>query len=285
MANVLSHLRNLFAGFMVGTSSQLVGVSGGTMAIIFGVYERLIHDISRLTWSIRNDFLFLLVMGVGILLGMWLPSYGIEYLIDNYHLFAYFIFTGLIIGQLPSVYSEAISEKKVLGWKDLLFVLIGVGIIAGLALIEMYGVGEYDSTAHDIGNLMLMFGCGIILAIAKVAPGLSGSTLLVVLGLYELYISAFTNMDLYFLIPMGLGLIVGAIGFAKVMEKLIEKHRTPTYLVVLGLTIGSAITIYPGVGSVEDLMVGLCGLAIGILISLGLIFFAMKTGNTEKLNE
>ncbi len=273
MSGAVTSLRNVIAGFFIGMASQVPGVSGGTLAVIFGVYDRLIRDLDKLSKSIRKDLLFLVTLGVGIVLGMWLPSNAIVWLTDNMYLFAMFLFIGLIIGQLPDVTTEAVRGRESFNLKDVLLLAVGFAVAASAVFLG----GSGTNLEHNYINLILVFACGILLAISKLMPGISGSTLLLMLGLYEnFYITIFATMDFFFLIPLGLGLLIGILGFSKVIRYLLDNHRSGMYMVVLGLTLGSVVTIYPGISGIGDLGVGIAGLAIGVLVSLSISFLAKK---------
>jgi putative membrane protein len=100
-----------------------------------------------------------------------------------------------------------------------------------------------DTDDHSVGNMVLFALCGIVLAVSKVMPGISGSSLLIALGLFEVTISSVAHLDIYFIAPLCVGLLIGLFGFAKVMDMCLKRFRTETYMLIMGLTIGSLMII------------------------------------------
>ena len=153
------------------------------------------------------------------------------------------LFFGLIVAQVPEVWKLTGHEKGTkLPLSSVVCMAIGLGLIIALMVINGTG-NEVNTEDHSFGNLMLFGLCGVILAISKVMPGISGSSLLIALGLFDVTIHSVADLDIYFIAPLGVGLLIGLFGFAKVMDFCLKRYRTQTYMLIMGLTIGSLLVI------------------------------------------
>ena len=236
--------RNSIIGFVIGVASMLPGVSGGLIAVLCGVYERVIEDISDLKNKLFSDFRFLLMIGIGLLLGMLVCTIVLDHTMDSFALGCMAFFFGLIIVQVPDVLKLAgYSKVSDLNLLDVVFFIIGLGIIIILLIINMNNAAEVNPDEHTIVNFVLFAICGVALAVSKIMPGISGSTLLIALGLFDVTISSIAHLDMFFLVPLCIGLVVGVLGFAKVMKYCLEHYRGPTYMMILGFTVGSLIML------------------------------------------
>jgi len=258
-------IRNVIMGFMIGAAAILPGVSGGIIAVLCGVYERAIRDINDLWHKWRPEFWFLATIGIGIILGVLIFAVGLEYIITNYEVPAMFLFMGLIVAQIPELCKIARNDEPIKPLYVISFI-IGFAMMIAIFIIDDGGtqITELDLTLQ---NAVLLIFCGIIIAISKIVPGISGSALLLALGLYQITISTMAHLNLHFLIPIGIGVIIGIFGFAKIMTYLLDRYHNITYYAILGLTIGSLLIIYPGLNTVTDTIIGIAALIIGFVIS------------------
>lgn len=225
----------------MGIADAIPGVSGGTIALLLGIYEELIHTISSLNfeqilylrkngfksfWSkINGGFLFSLLLGIGVSLISFVKISAI--LLDKYPLFVWSFFLGLIIATVYVIYK--LIEK--LNFRNILFVLIS---IMATLLLSSFSTIEIN----NIGLLYILF-CGIIASSAMILPGISGSLILVILGVYTFLINALNNLDILIIIAFILGAIIGLLGFSRVLKYLFNNYRNITYSIMLGLVIGS----------------------------------------------
>jgi len=225
----------------MGIADAIPGVSGGTIALLLGIYEELIHTISSLNfdqilylrkngfksfWSkINGGFLFSLLLGIGVSLISFVKISAI--LLDKYPLFVWSFFLGLIIATVYVIYK--LIEK--LNFRNILFVLIS---IMATLLLSSFSTVEIN----NIGLLYILF-CGIIASSAMILPGISGSLILVILGVYTFLINALNNLEILIIITFILGAIIGLLGFSRVLKYLFNNYRNITYSIMLGLVIGS----------------------------------------------
>ena len=239
--NTFDYIKLFFKGIFMGIADAIPGVSGGTIALLLGIYEELIHTISSLNfeqilylrkngfksfWSkINGGFLFSLLLGIGVSLISFVKISAI--LLDKYPLFVWSFFLGLIIATVYVIYK--LIEK--LNFRNILFVLIS---IMATLLLSSFSTVEIN----NIGLLYILF-CGIIASSAMILPGISGSLILVILGVYTFLINALNNMDILIIIAFILGAIIGLLGFSRVLKYLFNNYRNITYSIMLGLVIGS----------------------------------------------
>ena len=239
--NTFDYIKLFFKGIFMGIADAIPGVSGGTIALLLGIYEELIHTISSLNfeqilylrkngfksfWSkINGGFLFSLLLGIGVSLISFVKISAI--LLDKYPLFVWSFFLGLIIATVYVIYK--LIEK--LNFRNILFVLIS---IMATLLLSSFSTVEIN----NIGLLYILF-CGIIASSAMILPGISGSLILVILGVYTFLINALNNLEILIIITFILGAIIGLLGFSRVLKYLFNNYRNITYSIMLGLVIGS----------------------------------------------
>ncbi|MCL1979015.1 MAG: DUF368 domain-containing protein [Methanomassiliicoccaceae archaeon] len=277
MESPLAALKKFLIGALLGIISFVPGVSGVVLAVTLGVYERIVEDIADIFHKIRQDFNFLMVIGLGLLFGMVIASFGLKYVIDNYTIAAMMLFLGMILGQIPQLWKYTLPEVKP-SKTDITALVIGVLI---MCLFLVFRVSEDVEVGHDVASILLMLLIGVIYAIAHIAPGISGSTLLLAIGLLYLPMEVISSFDFVLLLPFAIGTAVGLIGFARTVHYAISNYRKTTYMMIFGLTIGSFLVVfkeaYSAYGGAEDILFGAIALAVGILVSLWFSRVGQKT--------
>ncbi|MFA6803748.1 MAG: DUF368 domain-containing protein [Candidatus Methanomethylophilaceae archaeon] len=270
-------VRNVLMGFLIGSAAILPGVSGGIIAVLCGVYERAVKDISDIWHKWRPEFWFLATLGTGVVLGVLTFAVGLDFIITNYEVPAMFLFMGLITAQIPELYKIARNEEPIKPRYAISFI-IGFILMIILFLVDNGGA-QTTELDYTLENVVLLIFCGIIMAISKIVPGISGSALLLALGLYQITISAMAHLDMYFLIPIGIGVIIGILGFAKIMTYLLENYHSLTYYMILGLTVSSLLIIYPGLETATDAAIGIGSFVLGFVASLLFNVYGKRIGN------
>ncbi|MBO5669787.1 MAG: DUF368 domain-containing protein [Candidatus Methanomethylophilaceae archaeon] len=275
--------KNVLIGIVVGIASVLPGVSGGLIAIICGIYERLIEDLSDLRHKLFSDFRFLFTLGSGLVIGMLVCTIVLDYTLTAFKVACMAFFFGLILAQIPEVYSLS-GHGKGDGVRPTQIVpfLFGLGVIVALMFVDTTNTGVQPDE-HTIGNMVMYCICGILLAISKIVPGISGASLLIALGLFDLTISSIAHLDFYFIIPVGIGLVIGVLGFAKIMNHCLKNYRTQTYFVVMGLTIGSLLIIIQELvllgPDVWDIVTAIVAAIAGVAVSYGFNLYGKRIGH------
>ncbi|WP_318614301.1 DUF368 domain-containing protein [Sporosarcina sp. YIM B06819] len=237
--------RNLYRGFFMGISDLIPGVSGGTIAFILGIYDELLAAISGFfsrDW--KKHIGFLLPLGIGIGATLLLFSRVIEFLLKNYHAPTQFFFMGLILGVLPFIAKQA-GVKKNFKWTHFLFILLVGTALAMTAFIKP--VEPTPITTLTATNTIGLFFAGWAGSMAMLLPGISGSFILLLLGVYSTAIGALSNLNLPIIAVIGSGVIVGFIVSSKVISYLLAKFTYITFAAIIGLIIGSVFVVYPGI--------------------------------------
>ncbi len=236
-----SRFEIIYKGMLIGSTMLIPGVSGGSMAIILGIYDRLVAAVSSFTKNVKGNIAFLLMFTLSAGVGMFLLAKPILVLWEMYPKAMGFFFMGAVAGGVPAIYKEAEIEK--IRWRYVAYVLLGLLIVSAMSFLE----GETVKSAAN-GQLSgaYLFFAGIIAAVALVLPGISVSFLLLFLGLYDGMMRAVSEMDMSFLVPMGLGIILGVVLVTRALETAMEKYPRVTYLMILGFVIGSLAEVFPG---------------------------------------
>ena len=233
-------------GMAMGAADAVPGISGGTIALLLGIYEELITTIGNINLSLfkelnngfysfwkklNGNFLLSLIVGIGISLLTFIKLTA--YLFNEYPILIWSFFLGLVLATIFVIY------KLVKSWNyiNLIFVITST-------FISFY-IGSINITA-DIGiNLAYIFICGIIAASAMIIPGISGALILVILGLYSTMINAVNNLEYDKIITFALGAIIGLLSFSKIIKWMFDKNSSRTYSILLGFVIGSLSEVWP----------------------------------------
>lgn len=255
-------LKNFFGGIMVGVANIIPGVSGGTIMVLLGLFDKTMEAISNLfklkiSWKdrVKNGiFLFQVILGAAI--GLVIFSKILDFLFSNFEYQTLFFFAGLIIFSLPMLKKNELSESKV----SIFFFIIGIFIIGILAFFSpekkevVIPLAELINKDLSITYILVLVIMGAISGAAMLFPGISGSMVLLVLGyyyLYKSYVSNVTSFEPMVLIPLifiAIGVIIGIILSAKITTYFLEKHRSKTISLILGLVLMSGIVIIPRSG-------------------------------------
>lgn len=238
---------NILKGMVIGISNIIPGVSGGTMAIVLGIYDKLLSAINGFFKDIKKNIAFLGAIGAGVVLGIVLFSKLLTYLLDpvnGYMEATHFFFIGLIVGSLPIIYKKA-TEKKI-EKRNYIFLVVAFVIVFGMSLFA-----GTESTTAIIRDLTLssgikLFLAGFIAAAAMILPGVSGSFILLLMGIYSTMVTAVSEMNIMLLIPVAVGVVIGILTMTKIIEALFKNYPQTAYFTIFGLILGSIIEIYPG---------------------------------------
>ncbi|MEK4404067.1 DUF368 domain-containing protein [Sporosarcina sp. FSL K6-6792] len=237
--------RNLYRGFFMGISDLIPGVSGGRIAFILGIYDELLASINGFfsrNW--KKHIGFLLPLGIGIGTTLLLFSRVIEYLIKNQPAPTQYFFMGLVVGVLPFITKQA-GVKRNFTWQHFIVILLVGGALASLAFIKPQDTAVITSLTAS--NTIGLFFAGWAGSIAMLLPGISGSFILLVLGVYSTAIGALANFNLPIIAVIGAGIIVGFIVSNKAISYLLKHFKYIMFAVIIGLIVGSLFVIYPGI--------------------------------------
>ncbi len=176
--------KDFLVGILVGIMSMMPGASGGIIAVIFGIYERLIADVADIRHKLLKDLRFIIPVGLGILLGLVVCAVGIDALLQNWEIPLMFFFAALIVFQIPDLYRLCNSSDDT-GPSMRNLVACVIGFIVMLSFLFV-GSTESDISLIDLGatDIIVLFVIGLLVALSKIVPGLSGAAILLAIGVY-----------------------------------------------------------------------------------------------------
>lgn len=228
-----SILSRFLKGVVIALGFILPGVSGGVLAAILGIYERMLRFMAHLTKNFKENFLFFLPVGIGGIVGIGLLSKPLEWLLQNYQIIVLWGFAGAIIGTLPALAKEStLKSKRTTGDLILFFGSMVIGFLF------LYFMGDILGTipANFIGFVI----AGGLIALGVLVPGLSPSNLLLVLGLYDPMLKGFKSFDIMgVFLPIAIGGLAVMLLFSKLMEWLLTHYHSKVYHFILGIVIAS----------------------------------------------
>ncbi|MGT2744171.1 DUF368 domain-containing protein [Streptococcus phocae subsp. phocae] len=264
---MVSFFTRIIKGMIIAFGFILPGVSGGVLAAILGIYERMIAFLAHLREDFVANVLFFLPVGIGGILGIALFSYPVEYLLNHFQVVVLWGFAGAIIGTIPSLMKES-TKHSTRDTKDLVW-LVATFVISGLGL---YFLNDLVGTVP--ANFFSFILAGILIALGVLVPGLSPSNLLLILGLYSPMLSGFKSLDLLgTFLPITIGGILAILSFSKAMDHALTHHHSTVYHFIIGIVLSSTLLILiPNHNSPES--ISYAGASLGIW-TMALLLFAL----------
>ena len=227
-------------GVLTGASMLVPGISGGTMALIFGFYDKLINAAAGIFKSFKKNFLTILFYMLTVAVGFVAFSWPMSFLMENVGFIMYCFFVGTLIGSMALLKKKAgITSLK---WTDAVSFAAGIVILLLITLIPEDFI-SYSSDGGFFGNLPLYIISGILIAVALILPGISLSHILIVIGLYELILEWIKKLDILSLLPFGIFGVLFVFAMIKALEYALNKQSRITYTVISGFVLFSAIDI------------------------------------------
>ena len=275
-------IKEILQGMVIGVANIIPGVSGGTMMVAMGIYDRLIHSITHLKDDFKGSLKFLLPVFAGCGLAIVLLSHLFEYLLTNYPIPTNFAFCGLIAGSLPfitqKVKHKGMGMDKILPFAIFFLVVIVMALMSGIS-------GNDTELVFGFFEIIKLFFVGVIAAATMVIPGVSGSMMLMLLGYYEPVlnlVNTTVHALLHFqigtlfsciglIIPFGLGVVIGIFAIAKCIEWIFQKWEVQAYWGIIGLILASPIAILINMNwlgfSILQLVIGVFTFGLGWFVA------------------
>lgn len=229
-------------GIVIGIGAIAPGVSGGALAVMFGLYDKIIYVISNFTKDTIKKIKYFLPVGIGGIIGIIFFSRFMNFLFEYYELETLYLFVGLMIGSLPTVHQQA--NKKGYRKTYLITFLICLSITLLFTFLDTDGISIGYRNDHSISELIIY---GAIIGIGTIIPGISASVILIYIGVYEFVLNAISYIEIPILLFLGIGFLISIILFSKLINFLFHKAYGHTNYGILGLTLGSIILIFPGI--------------------------------------
>ena len=278
-------IKNVLKGMVIGIANVIPGVSGGTMMVAMGIYDKLIHCITHLFSELKKNILFLAPIAVGMALAVVGSSFTIEKMFELFPFQTSLLFVGLVVGGLPAMWKNVKGKSIKLG--HMITCVLFLALVVGMALL-----GETEGNAAELTfsfvNAIKLFFVGVIAAATMVIPGVSGSMVLLLLGYYNpilstinAFIRATLSLDFAgimagvgVLAPFGIGMVIGIFAIAKLIEIIFAKFPLYAYWGIIGLIVASPFAILAmgsfGTITVISVVTGVVALAIGCVIAMKL---------------
>jgi len=258
---MLKYFKNFLNGMALGITETVPGVSAGTIAIIIGVYYDLIEAVNHFRKDPKKHLRLLIPLLIGVAVGAFMFISLMRWLLENYSFPTMIFFIGLVVGIIPVVYKKVKEPGK--QFKPLEIVLILTPALLLIVISHLRTVTVTDTVEIianiDIPFMIFIFFAGILAAAALIIPGISGSFVLLLLGIYPLAIYSVSSIGLLFtnftdvtlllnickvLIPLGLGIIIGGLSMARLIGRLLKNYTKIIYSIILGLLIGSVYALF-----------------------------------------
>ena len=294
-------------GFFIGLAVIIPGISGSTVAIIFKLYDQFLYALGNLFKQFKKCFAFLLPIAIGIVLGFGLGFIAIKQLLDLLPFAIICLFAGLMIGAFPAVKEEIRGAART-PWRITLFCL-GIAIPVVIGCVSAI-LTTQESIAVDVFadvNVWLIIGSlfvGALMSVTQIVPGLSASALLMAIGWFSGLVDSVSfgywqaNPKIFFIYAgTGLGFLAGLLGFSKVLTLLFARAREASYFAIVGLSLGSILSMFCNGDVMEvylswtngtanymllDIIGGVVLLAVGVFVAYLLVRYQWKKDKEAK---
>ena len=294
MKNVKDYIINFFNGFMMAVADSVPGVSGGTIAFLLGFYDRFINALdSLLNKNKRKDGIkYLIKIGIGWIVGLVLSVLILSSLFEKHIYKISSLFIGFILFSIPLIIKE---EKKVIKgqYTNIIFTILGIILVSLITYFNSTELSGVSLINISFGSMLYIYLVGAIAISAMVLPGISGSTLLLIFGLYIPVINGIKDIIHFDLSPFfglvifGLGVITGILSIIKLLKNALEKYRSQTIYTIIGLMLGSIYSIVMGPTTLDNPMnyISFANFSIIYFLLGGFIVYGLqklKSNNIDK---
>ena len=311
----MKFLEHIIIGIIIGISNIVPGVSAGTMFVILGIFKKLIDQVGLCLDEVKtmvknitkfkeknggiravgimfkNIFMsqktFLIPIAIGMIFAIYFVAKLFSILNPEQILYRNYIFLGLILGGIPALFKELKKGTDIINIKKrkisiYIFMIIGFAMMFALYLLKVNGIGLRKVGYEELSIAMAipLFLVGAIAAASMVIPGISGSMVVLILGYYELMTLSISKLNMIFIIPFAIGILVGIMAILKLIKYLLDKHYTRTYSCIVGFVAGSLLMVFPG------LPVGVMGYVITVIcIAIGIMLSYMVEKYSERIKD
>ena len=251
-----------FKGALIGTGFILPGVSGGALAAIFGLYQRMVSFIAHITRDFIKNILFFIPVGLGALFGMFLLARPLSFFLEYYEAQVIWGFIGCIAGTMPSLWKEAGKE----GRDKKHYLIFALSALLGFFLLL---AAKVFLAAQAPLNIVTWFFAGVIIALGALIPGMSPSNFLVYFGMYKPMVASFKTMDAFILLPILCGAVICLFSLSALVDMLLKKIYAGLFHFVVGIVIASTLMIVPLDFNYLSAGTFVCAIAMAVGAGLG----------------
>lgn len=282
----MTFIMDTIKGIFIGIANIIPGVSGGTIALSMGIYDKLIGAVSNFLKDWKKSLVTLFPILVGCVIGLIGFSFAIEYLLSEHTFVTCMTFIGLILGGLPILIRKLKEKLRERGGSVGLSDILAFVILFAIALLLPYLSSEEEvlkTLTATPATMVIMFFIGIIASATMVIPGVSGSLVLMILGYYygiiesiNTFMEALKSFDIpvltegfLILCPLGIGILLGIFLIAKLITFLFTRYGVQTYCAILGLILSSPFAIFKNTGLFDQLgQLNLLLILAGVLLAV-----------------
>jgi len=287
-------VRNIFFGVIIGLTFIVPGMSGSTMAVMLGIYDEIIENISGMLKNLKS-LLFLVPLGIGAVMGAYSFAGVVKWALSEHVLATNFLFIGLMVGSVPLIYAYAtrgaqnLSDKEArerISTPSLVAFLGALALMVALLFVSPDEATQASQDALTLSFIIKLFAVSFIACATMVIPGISGALMFVIFGVYGALMTAVYTLDFAVLLPAVAGAFVGLLVGARIINILLKRWELSTYWGILGLVAGSIIgLLYNNVAHIglnAQLFAALVTLAVGTSIGGVFGYFAMRKADTPE---
>lgn len=263
LGDYMSFIYLFLIGILIGTAMIIPGVSGSVIAVIFGVYDKSITALTNLFKNFKKNIIYLFVLGSGILTGAVWFSNVMMFLYEKCEIVTKLSFVGLILGGVPYLIKEIKSkDNEKINFLALLLTFL-LSVLFWYISQNVLKINFNVESSSYLVKFLLLFLTGIIYSIGKIIPGVSGSFLLIIIGMYEFVLSLISNpihmvvRNFNKVVPFLLGFILGIIILLKLVNNLLEKKFSLTYSIIIGFVLGSIWALVPNFNFSKEYVIGI----------------------------
>jgi putative membrane protein len=237
------HVANGFKGSLIGAANTIPGVSGGTIAVITRLYDGLIDSVGgffKTGW--KKNLTFLLPVILGVVVGIVLFARVVDFFLTDYPIQTAFFFMGLILGSVPALFKITIREP----FRPVYLIpfLLSLGLLVAMTVAGRPPASEPITTV-TLQTGVLIFLTGVVSSATMIIPGVSGSFVMLLIGMYSTFIAAVNDLNIPVLALLVPGFVVGIVAVSKLIRVLLNRYHAITYWAIIGLVLGSVLAIWP----------------------------------------
>lgn len=250
----MKFLSECLKGIAIGSGAILPGISSGVFCVIFGIYEKLLDSILNFFNDLKNNFKFLFPLVLGTVFGIVLFGNLLNYCLYQFPIQTKSIFIGLILGSLPALFKE-VQKKQASYNKSCNLPFFLLAFFLGIGCLFLENTLTIQTTVENVSFFYLIL-CGFFMSVGIVVPGVSSTIILMLLGIYPIYLSSISTLYFPALIPIMIGVIIGGFFFMKLTKYLLDHFYGPTFSCIIGFTVGSIFVLLPTFSSFLEVIIG-----------------------------
>ncbi len=262
----------ILKGILIGIAKIIPGLSGAVLMISFNLYDKAIDAITNFVSDVKNNFLFLFNLGLGVVIGIVFFSNILKYFINNYYAYTTSLFIGLILGGVPII-GKNINKNK----SNYIFLFISFVL---MLLLSISNINNSYIIKNNFLDILIFFISGILEAFGTVVPGISSTALLMIIGIYNIYIDILSNLydvvyifnNIGFIASFGIGLFFGIIIVSLLIDYLFKNYKSITFSIIMGISLSSLLLLFINtifyVNSIYMFIICLFFIFVGYIISI-----------------